>query len=96
MGAVDSQVSVPTTINSFNRVPLVRKSKRPPKTHLQTNAWRFIDSELYDLNALLSFTIEACCDPNGSNRHGSLLFYSEKDSFLSRDIAGQFVYYNPP
>ena len=48
------------------------------------------------MNALLTFTLEACCDPDGSNRHGLPPFYSEKDSFLSHDIVGQFVYCNPP
>jgi len=81
MGAVDSQVPVPTTVNSINSEPPVRKSKRLSKAHLHTNAWRLIDSELDTLNALFSFTVEACCDPDGSNRHGSLPFYSEKDSF---------------
>ena len=27
--------------------------------------------------------------------HGSLPFYSEKDSFMSHDVAGQSVYCNP-
>jgi len=93
---VDSHVSVPITINSINSEPHVRKSKRLPKTHLQKNAWRLIDSEFDTLNALFSFTLEACCDPDGSNRHGSLSFYSENDSFLSHDIAGQSAYCNPP
>ena len=96
MGAVDPQVYVPTTVNSINPKTLLRKSKRLPKTHLHTNAWRFIDSEFNSLNALVSFTLEACCDPDGTNRHVSLPFYSEKDSFLFHDIAGQSVYCNPP
>ncbi len=74
----------------------MRKSKRLPKKHLHTNAWRHIDSELDSLNALFSFTLEACCDPYESNRHGALPLYSEKDSILSHDIAGQSVYCNPP
>ena len=48
------------------------------------------------MNALFSFTLEACCDPDGTNRHGSLPFYFEKDLFLSHDITGQSVYCNPP
>ncbi len=48
------------------------------------------------MNALFSFTLEACCDLDGTNRHGLLPFYSEKDSFLSHDIKGQSVYCNPP
>jgi hypothetical protein len=28
------------------------------------------------------FTLEACCDPDGVNRHGSQPFYSEKYSVL--------------
>ena len=96
MGTVDPQVPVPTTVNSINSKPLLRKSKRLSKTHLHTNAWRLFDSEFDSLNALFSFTLEACCDPEGTNRHGSLPFYSEKNSFLSHDIAGQSVYCNPP
>jgi hypothetical protein len=96
MGATDSQVSVPTTIKLINSEPLVRKSKRLPKAHLRKNAWRLIDSEFDTLISLFSFTVEACCDLDGTNRHGSLPFYSEKDSFLSHDIAGQSVYCNPP
>jgi len=96
MGAVDPQVSVPTTVKLINSKTLVQKSKRLPKTYLHTNAWRLIDSEFNTLNALFFFTIEACCDPYGTNRHGSLPLYSEKDSFLSHDIAGQSVYCNPP
>jgi hypothetical protein len=96
MGAADPQVSVPTTINSVNSKPSVRKSKRRPKMHFHTNAWRLIDSEFDSLNALLSFTLEACCDLDGTNRHGSLPSYSEKDSLLSHAIAGQYVYCNPP
>ncbi len=79
MGAVDSQVYVPTTVNSTNSEPHVRKSKRLPKIHLNTTAWRLIDSEFDSLNALFAFTLEVCCDPDGSNRHGALPFYSEKD-----------------
>jgi len=96
MGAVDPQVSIPTTVKLINSKTIVQKSKPLPKTHLHTNAWRLIDSEFDTLNALFSFTIEACCDLDGTNRHGSLPFYSEKVSFLSHDIAGQFVYCNPP
>ena len=79
MGAVDPQLTVPTIVNSTNSEPHVRKSKRLPKTHLHTNACRLIDSEFDSLNALFSFTLEACCDPEGSNQHGSIPFYSEKD-----------------
>ena len=96
MGAVDSHVSVPTTVSSITSKTLLQKSKRLPKTHLHTNAWRLIDSEFDSLNALFSFTLEACCDPEGTNRHGSLPFYSERDSFLTHNIAGQSVYCNPP
>jgi hypothetical protein len=96
MGAANSQVFVPTTVNSTNSEPPVRKSKRLPKTNLHANAWRLIDFDFDTLNAVFSFTVEACCDPDGSNRHGSQPFYSEKELFLSHDIAGQSVYRNPP
>ena len=74
----------------------MRNPKRLPKKHVHTNAWRQDDSEFHSLDALFSFTLEAWCDPNGSNRHGLLPFYSEKESFLTRDIVGQSVYCNPP
>ncbi len=93
MGAIDT---VPTLVNPTNSELLVRKSTRLPKTNLHTNAWRLIDSEFNSLNTLFSFTLEACCDPEGSNRHASLPFCSEKNSFSSHDIAGQSVYCNPP
>ena len=96
MGAVVPPLTVPTIVNSTNSKPYVRKSKRLPKTHLHTNACRLIDSEFDFLNAIFSLTLEALCDPKGSNRHGSLPFYSEKDSFRSHDIAGHSVYCNPP
>jgi len=96
MAGVDPKVPFPSVVNSINSKPLVRKSKRLPKTHLYTNAWRLIDSELDSLNALFSFTLEECYDPEGSNRHGLLPFYYEKDSFLSHDIARQSAYCNPP
>ena len=96
MGATDPQVPVPTMVNSTNSEPHVQKSKRLPKTQLNTNAWRLIDSESDSLNYLFSFTLGSCCDLDGSNRHNLLPFYSEKDSFLSRDIVGQSMYCNPP
>jgi len=65
MGTTDSQVCVPTTVNSINSEPRVRKSKHLPKTHLHTNAWRLIDSEFDTLNALFSVTVEAYCDLDG-------------------------------
>ena len=95
MGAVDYQVTVPAIVSSNNSEPHVRKPKRRPKTHLHTYAWKLIDSEFDSLNAIFYFSLEACCDPAGSNRL-SLPFYAEKDSFLSRDTSGQSMYYNPP
>ena len=93
---MDSQASIPPIVNSVNSEPPVRISKSLPKTHLHTNVWILVDSHLNFLNALFSFTLEACCDRDGSNRHGLLPFYSKKDSFLSRDIAGQSMHCNPP
>ncbi len=83
MGAVDPHVLIPTTVNSTDSELVVRKSKRLPKTHLHTNALRLMDSEFDSLNAIFSFTLEAWCDHDGSNRHGLLPFYSEKASFIS-------------
>ena len=86
MGSVDSQVSVPTIVNSTNFEHLLRNSKSLPKIDLRTNAWRLVDYEFDSFNAVFSFTLEACCDPDGSNRHGLLPFHSEKTTFLSHDI----------
>ena len=93
---MDPQLTVPTIVNSTNSEPHVRKAKRLPKTHLHTNTRRLIDSKFDSLNAIFSFALEACCDLEGSNRHGSLPFYYEKGSFLSHDIAGQSVNCNRP
>ena len=95
-GSVDPLLTVATNVNSTYSEPHVRKSKRLPKTHLNTNAWRLIDSEFDSLNAIFSFTLEACCDLDGSNRHGSLPLYSKKDSFMSHYISRQSVYCNLP
>ena len=45
---------------------------------------------------MFSFTVEACCELDGTNRLGSLPFYFEKDSFLPHVIAGQSMYSNLP
>ena len=92
MGARESQVPIPPIINSTNSNPYVQRPKRLQKTNLHTNAWRIVDSEFHCLSALFSFTLEACCDPNGLNKHGLLPYYSEKDSFLTHVIAGKYVY----
>jgi hypothetical protein len=91
MGAVDSQVCVPLIVNSTNSWPPVRSSRRLPKTHLHTNTWRLAEFEFDSLNALFSINLEACYGPHGSDRHGLLPFYSEKYSFLSHNIAGQYI-----
>ena len=70
MGVVDPQAHVPSIVNSTNSDPRVRKSKRIPKIHLHTNAWRLIDSKFDTLNALFSFTLKASWDPYGTKRHG--------------------------
>ena len=67
MRAVDSQVHVPLIVNLIYPKPHVRSSKRIPKTHLQTNAWRLFASEFDSLNALFSSTLEACWDRDGAN-----------------------------
>ena len=97
MGTVEHNVTVPTLVKP--QLVINGSSKRPKrasKTNLLSNAWRLIDSEFDKLNVLFSFSIEACCDPEGKNRHGMLPFFSEKDSFLSHDVMGQSVFCNPP
>jgi hypothetical protein len=93
---VDSQVFVPSIENSTNSKPLVRRPKSQSKRNPYTNAWRLVDSEFDSLNALFSFTLEVCRDPDKFNKHGLLPFYSEKDSFRTRDIARESVYCDPP
>ena len=68
---MDSQVSPSSIVNSTNYKPRVQRPKSHSKTNLRTNAWRFIESEFDSLNALFSFILEACCEPNGFNRHGA-------------------------
>ncbi len=96
MGAMDSHLHVPLIVNSTNSKPSVQRPKSNCKTNLHINAWKLFGSEFDFLNALFSFNLEACCDLDGFNRYCLLPLYSEKDSFLTHDIAGQFVYCNPP
>jgi len=63
---------------------------------MYSNAWRLIDSEFDKLNVLLSFSLEACCDPEGKNKHDLLPFYFENDSFVSHEVVGHSVFCNPP
>ena len=81
MGTVDSQVFGPLIVNSTNCEPPVRSPKRLKKTNLHTHAWRLVDSVFHSFDALFSFTLEACCNLFGSNRHGLLPIYSEKKLF---------------
>ena len=44
-----------------------------------------------------SFTLEGCCNAEGTNRVFSQLDYcSPNKSFLDRDVAGQHIYLHPP
>ena len=91
MGATDSQVHVPSIVNIASSKLIVQHPKRLQKTNLHTNAWRLTDYEFHTLSSLFSFTLEACCDPDGINRHGLLPYYFERDYFLIHDIVGQSV-----
>ncbi len=95
METVDTDDNVPVVDSSTSKRS-VKRIRSAPRTNLHCNAWRLIDSEFSNLNTMFSFTLEACCDPDGKNKHGSLPFYSENDSFLSHDVSGQSVYCNPP
>jgi hypothetical protein len=97
MGTLENNVTVPTHVNPQSVIKgSSKRLKRASKTNLLSNAWRLIDSEFDKLNVLFSFSIEACCDPEGQSRHGMLRFYSERNSFLSHEVVGQFVFCNPP
>ena len=84
MGTIENNVIVPSHVKPQSAIKsYIKRPKRASKTRLLSNSWRLIDSEFDKLNVLFSFSIEACCDPEGKNRHGMLPFYSERDSFLS-------------
>ena len=53
-------------------------------SYLYSNALRLVDSEFDKLNSLFVFSLTACCDPEGTIKHGVLLICVEKDSILSR------------
>ena len=93
---MDSHVHVPVIVNSTKCEPNAQRPKCLLKTNLHTNIWRLVDSEFHSLNVLCSSNLEAWCDLERLNKHGLLLFYSEKDSFLTLDISGQFVHCNLP
>jgi hypothetical protein len=93
MGIVEHNATIPTLVKPQSVIN--GSSKRPnraSKTNLLSNAWRRIYSEFDKLNVLFSFSIEACCDPEGEKRHGMLSFYSERDSFLSHVVVEQSVF----
>ena len=97
MGTVEHNVTVPTLVKPQSVINCSSKRlKRASKTNLLSNAWRLIDSEFDKLYVLFSFSIEACYDSEGRNKHGMLPFNSENDSFLSHEVVGQSVLCNPP
>ena len=71
--------------------------KRRKKNEEVPVAWRLADSYYDELNSECNFTVEACCDQQGMNRHNaSLLYYSSENSFLDSDVTGESVFINPP
>ena len=44
----------------------------------------------------LKFTLDACCNPDGSNSLVPECFKSKHDSFLDYDCTGHTVWLNPP
>lgn len=44
----------------------------------------------------VTFSVDACCDPDGFNSQVSNHFYSKNKSFLQADVSGQTVWCNPP
>ncbi len=93
MGAV---LPSPPSVNSSHNQRSLKRSKRDPNVHIHPNAWILVDSEFDMSNSLFSFTLEACYDPYRLDKHGLLHLYYEKLYILTRDIAGQSVYCNPP
>ena len=67
-------------------------------SHISSEDRRFIPSEFEKLKAKLpqiSFTLDACANPDGSNAIcGS--FCSIVNSFLTKDLANQMIWLNPP
>jgi hypothetical protein len=48
------------------------------------------------VHARFDFTLEGCADDQGLNSHGNLPHCSPSDSILERDLAGEWVFINPP
>jgi hypothetical protein len=97
MGIIDNDVIVsPCVKPHYSITSNIKGPKCASNTKLYSNAWRLIDSEFDKLNALFSFTLEECCDPERKNKHGLLPFYFENNSLLSHEVIGQYVFCSPP
>ena len=71
------------------------KSKPSPK---DTSDWMLNRSEFLKWQRELgvTFSVDACCDPDGFNSHVPTRFYSKDKSFLQADVSGETVWCNPP
>jgi len=97
VGAVENNIIVLSTLKPQSAIKMsIKRSKRASKTNLLSDVCRLIYSIFDKLNVLFPFSLVACCDPEGKIKHGMLPFYSEKNSFLSHEVARQSVFCNPP
>ena len=84
----------PATIKAGTRQPPPKRHSRPFQHH--TNDWQFDRSEFAKFNNTYGpFTLDACSDSQGQNSHVTT-FCSPDNSVLSRDLAGETVWCNPP
>ena len=85
---------MPADFKTGRRLRTVMKKRK--KKDAIPSAWRLIDSAFDELHSEFHFTLEACCDDDGLNRHHELAYCSSKDSFLDKNVTGQSVFINPP
>jgi hypothetical protein len=98
LGAVNIAITEPLNVSLRNPI-LKRYVERFKRTSNSTsdlywNVWKVIDPAFEKLNSLLYFSLNACCDPEGTIKHGLLSIYVDKELFLSHVFRGQFVYCN--
>jgi hypothetical protein len=81
------------------RAPPVSKVSNSGRNSQWDNQDRMFDpAEFSKLQRMVGvqFTLDACCNSDGSNAHVPACFKSPEDSFLDYDCSGHSVWLNPP
>lgn len=85
------------------QLPTVLKRHLTAKLKNQSTKWdkqdrMLLPTEFNNIQKMigLRFTMDACCNPDGSNALVPECFKSAQDSFLEFDCTGQHVWINPP